>query len=322
MIRIFLASFLSLLVVQSAAARGEPPPRIHVSWVSQQYSGSEAGAGARIDVHEPKPGHRGTRPEPAAQVAVHVSGGSPPKTIGGATDTPLPPQPLYPPLPASSPILQQTQPSGPGSFWYQDGAGHLCQYVPDSTGICFTITGSGTTAPAAPPLTPTTIAAHAADGMTLSAGEVKASPAGAGLTGVASWFWLEPAPSTQRLSVSLAGEAVTVTAVPQITWRFGDGSSLDAGAGVPYQPGPVPSGAVTHVYGTRCLPGDQGHDPYVLPSCGSSGYQMVATVTWRISYRAAGPIVATGTLPIRTTATSAAYPVSEARAFLVGGAAG
>lgn len=315
---ILAAASLLLAPIANAGKHG----RIKVFPYSQQYNPSSAGAGARITVHEPKSGHRATRPEPAARVAVHVSGGSPPKTIGGATDTPLPPQPLYPPLPASSPLLKQTQPSGPGSFWYQDGAGHLCQYVPDSTGICFTITGSGITAPAAPPLTPTTIAGHAADGMILSPGQIETSPAGAGLTGVASWFWLDPAPSTQQLSVSLAGEAVTVTATPQITWEFGDGSSVDGGPGVPYEPGRVPSAAITHVYGTRCLPGDQGHDPYVLPSCGSSGYQIVATVSWQISYRAAGPIVATGTLPTRTTTTSAAYPVSEARAFLVGGAAG
>ena len=233
-----------------------------------------------------------------------------------------PPQPLYPPLPASSPILQKTQPYGPGSFWYQDGAGHVCQYVPDSTGICFTITGTGTTAPAPPPLAPATIAAHAAERLTLSPGEVKTSPSGAGLTGAASWFWLDPAPVTEHLSVSLAGEAVTVTAVPNISWQFGDGSGLDAGAGVPYQPGPVPSDAVTHLYDTRCLPGDQGHDPYVLSSCGSNGYQLVAAVSWQISYSADGPVAAAGALPTRTTTSSATYPVSEARAFLVQGSTG
>ena len=113
-----------------------------------------------------------------------------------------------------------------------------------------------------------------------------------------------------------------MTAVPKISWQFGDGSSLDAGAGIPYQPGPVPSIAVTHVYETRCLPGDQGHDPYVLSSCGSNGYELVAAVSWQISYRAAGPIATSGTLPSRTTISSAAYPVSEARAFLVPGSGG
>jgi hypothetical protein len=305
-----------LLVLAPSATARDGHPRIRVSWFSQQDGRARAGAGAGIDVREKRPGHRAAPSQPAAQVVVHVGAASPPKTIGGATDVPLPP-PVYPPLPASSPLLKKQQPSGPGSFWYQDGAGHVCQYLPGSSPLCFTIAGAGTPATVAPPLTPAAIAAHTADRLSLSPGELKTSPAGAGLTGAASWFWLDPAPATEQLSVSLAGEAVIVTAVPKISWQFGDGSSLDAGAGVPYQPGPVPSGAVTHVYGTRCLPGDQGHDPYVLPSCGSNGYQLVAAVSWQISYRAAGPIAASGSLPSRTTTSSAAYPVSEARAFLI-----
>jgi len=218
--------------------------------------------------------------------------------------------------------LKDGQPAGPGSFWYQDGAGHVCIYAPSSVLPCFTVTGLANGGAAVAPLSPATIAAHVADRISLSPGELKASPTSAGLTGAASWFWLDPAPSTQQLSVSLAGESVTVTATPQIRWQFGDGSSLDGGAGVAYQPGPVPPAAITHVYDTRCLPGDHGHDPYVLSSCGNNGYQLVATVRWQINYRANGPIAASGTLPSRTTTTSAAYPVSEARAFLVDGTRG
>jgi hypothetical protein len=77
--------------------------------------------------------------------------------------------------------------------------------------------------------------------------------------------------------------------------------------------------AIEHVYQTRCLPGDQGHDPYVLASCGEDGYTVEALVDWHITYSAAGPVGGTGTLPVRTTDTSAPYPVSESRAFLVGG---
>ena len=311
---------LLLALAPAAAARSAPGP-IRVSWFSQQDGHSRAGAGAQIDLHEHRPGHLARQARPVATAAVHVNSSTSSKTIGGRTNAP-PPQPLYPPLPASSPLLQKTQPYGPGSFWYQDGAGHVCEYVPGSTGLCFTITAAGSTVPAAPRLTPATIAAHVADRMTLTPGQVKTSPTGEGLTGAASWFWLDPAPGTERLSVSLAGEAVTVTAAPEITWQFGDGGSIEGGAGVPYQPGPVPSAAITHVYDTRCLPGDQGHDPYVLSSCGSTGYQLVATVSWQISYRAEGPVAASGALPTRTTTSSAAYPVSEARAFLVGGGAG
>ena len=60
----------------------------------------------------------------------------------------------------------------------------------------------------------------------------------------------------------------------------------------------------------------------MLASCGSDGYELIAAVTWQISYRATGPVATAGTLPARTTTSFTAYPVSEARAFLVPGAAG
>ncbi len=151
-------------------------------------------------------------------------------------------------------------------------------------------------------------------------GEIRTSPANAGLTGAESWFWLDPAPRRQSLSISLAGETVSVVADPAVEWRFGDGASLDAGPGVPYQADAAPPDAVTHVYGARCLPGDRGHNPYVLASCGQSGYTITALVVWRITFSAEGPVAASGTLPARTTEASSVYSVSESRAFLVGGA--
>ena len=64
----------------------------------------------------------------------------------------------------------------------------------------------------------------------------------------------------------LGGETVTVTADPSaISWSFGDSGSTTGGSRAsriaqrPWRPGRSP-----HVYQTRCLPGDQGHDPYVL----------------------------------------------------------
>ena len=258
--------------------------------------------------------------QPTAHVAVKVSSsGVRVKVIGGATDGPSP-GPLYLVLPRRSPILRNPRPAGPGSFWYTDGAGHVCMYVANSVLPCFTISGRSPTPVA--PLGPAVIAAQVAERLSLSAGEIKASPTNVGLTGARSWFWLDPAPSRQQLSISLAGENVTVTATPQISWRFGDGASVEGGPGVPYQPGPPPADAITHLYETRCLPGDQGHDPYVLSSCAANGYPLAAVVAWQISYRAAGPIAASGALPTRTTTSTVAYPVSEARAFLVGGASG
>jgi hypothetical protein len=311
-----IAPFIWLLLAPIAAAGNG----IAVRPYSQQYSQSRAGAGARIDLHRSSEGAPARASRPTAHIAVDVSStGVDVKVIGGATDRPSP-GPLFPSLPASSPIFKNSQPAGPGSFWYSDGAGHACMYAPNSVLPCFTVTGDG--GAAAAPLSPVTIAAHVADRMGLNPGELKTSPSNAGLTGAASWFWLDPAPTTQQLSLSLAGEDVTVTAVPHVTWKFGDGGSLDGGPGVPYQRGAIPAAAITHVYDARCLPGDQGHDPYVLASCGSDGYPLVAAVTWEISYRATGSVAASGTLPARTTTSSAAYPVSEARAFLVGGSVG
>ncbi len=155
--------------------------------------------------------------------------------------------------------------------------------------------------------------------LALTAGRINVSPAGAAVTGVSSWFWLEPSLDAEQLSVSLAGETVTVTADPsEVEWSFGDGTSLSGGAGVEYRAGPAPPEAVVHLYETRCLPGDAGRNPHVLASCGPDGYQVEATVVWRISFTAVGPVATTGVLSSRTTSTSRVLPVSEVRGFLVG----
>jgi hypothetical protein len=237
--------------------------------------------------------------------------------VKGGTGTHLP-EP-YPPLSVNSPLAQNPQPLGPGSFWYPVGPSRVCMYAPDSVLPCFTLVGSGK-APGGPGLNPQAIAASVADRLGLASGHIVASPRRTGLTGAASWFWLDPAPRAEELTVSLSGETVTVSAQPAtVEWQFGDGASLAGGSGRPYEPGPPPAGAVVRVYQTRCLPGDQGRNPYVLASCGSTGYAVEATIVWQITFSAQGPINATGTLPTRTTATSIAYPVSEARAFLISG---
>jgi hypothetical protein len=234
---------------------------------------------------------------------------------GGAGDN-LPGRPPYRPLRADSAFARNPEPLGPGSFWYPEGPGRVCPYAPGTVSPCYRLV-----VPGAPGVDPTALAASVADRLPLLAGRIRTSPRVTGLTGSDSWFWLDPAPTTEELTVSLAGETVTVTAEPHaIEWRFGDGAELAGGPGRPYRAGPPPAGAVLHLYETRCLPGDQGRNPYVLGSCGSSGYGVDALVAWRISYSARGPIDASGTLPTRTTATSIAYPVSEARGFLVPGA--
>jgi hypothetical protein len=167
-------------------------------------------------------------------------------------------------------------------------------------------------------VSPSAVAASLAAQLTLQPGAITATPA-RGVTGAASWFWLDPAPTDQQLTETLDGETVTVDASPSVSWQFGDGASSAGNAGVPYQPGTPPPDAVTHVYETRCLPGDQGSDPYVLGSCGPDGYQVTAEIDWAVSYSAQGPISETGTLQDQTTKATISYPVTEIRGFLTGG---
>lgn len=313
------AAVAGLSAAPALGDRTKPPrwrDQIRVTPLSQQYGPSHAGIAARIDVRATRPGRSG---------GAERRGGSFESTStrrrvsrpGTGESLPNP----YPSLRSDSPLLKNPAPVGPGSFWYTDGSGHACMYAPSSVLPCFTVVGApapGT--PGGPPLAPGAIAASIADRLPLVPGEIRRSPSTRGLTGAASWFWLDPAPEPTTLSVTLAGEQVTVSAVPEVVeWRFGDGASRAGGAGIPYRAGPPPPEAITHIYGTRCLPGDQGRNPYVLASCGDSGYGVQAAVTWRISYQASGPVAAAGALPSRTTETSTVYPVTEARAFLLAG---
>src|SRR5262249_60200495 len=124
--------------------------------------------------------------------------------------------------------------------------------------------------------------------------------------GAASGFWLAPAPGGEVLSIARGGGRVSVSAEPRIEWRFGDGAALVGGPGRPYAPGPPPADAIRHLYETRCLPGDVGRDPYVLPDCGARGYPLEALVHWTISFVASGPVSASGSVPSRTTSTGLA----------------
>ena len=279
---------------------------IKLGYYSQQSSPHRATIGARIDVTSTKPGRRGDAPGTHdASAVVRLA-------------EPKPRARRYPALLSTSPLLANPTPFGAGTFWYPDGAGNACVYRPVSSPLCFVVTSSGG-GRAVPAVSPAAIAAATADRLDLLPGRIEASPRRAGLTGVDSWFWLSPGVETRALSISMAGETVTVTAEPSVEWRFGDGSSLTGGSGVRYRPGPPADAAIRHVYETRCLPADRGRNPYVLASCRDNGYRVEALVHWRISYRAFGRIDESGTLPTRTTETAVDYPVTEARAFLTRG---
>lgn len=295
---------LSVFIIVSLWAGTGPAlaDSFRVGWSSQQVSPGRAKIGAAVEVTTGTPGSHSVGPAP-------TDGGS--SSEGGSSGY------VYPTLPADSPRLRDSTPAGPDTLWYDDGGGRSCIYIPDSTPQCFTLSEDGEPGAGSITIDPAAMAAEAADRLPLLPGAVAASPARSrgALTGVTSWFWLDPAPTTEQASVSVGPETVTVTAVPEVGWHFGDtaGATRD---GSTYRPERVPNNATGHSYETRCLPGDRDRNPYVLSSCGADGYEVEATVTWTISYEATGPIVASGTLPTRTTSASATYPVGESRAFL------
>jgi hypothetical protein len=309
---ILLIAFVWLSLATSAAAdvrkppRQPEPPTITVGRYSQQDDRTRASIGASIGAKQSQPGRR-----TATSRRISTTTRTPAKGGAGA-DLPEP----YPTLSADSDLALDPEPLGPGSFWYTLSPGRICAYAPGTLAPCYTLVGPGS-----PGVDPTAIAASLADRLPLLPGRIRTSPQTAALTGAPSWFWLDPGPRVEELTVTLAGETVTVTAEPAvIEWRFGDGAGRSGGPGRPYRAGPPTEGAIVHVYETRCLPGDQGRNPYVLGSCGSAGYPLEAVVVWRISYSASGPIDASGALPTRTTAAGAPYPVTESRGFLVPGA--
>jgi hypothetical protein len=297
--------------VSIAGSPPPPPPPVSLGVSSQQAGPSRATVSASIAASSHRRGRHGTaRDDRGHSEVISLPQGR------GAPDN----GPLYPALPSTSAFLRDPHPFGSDSFWYSDGSGHVCIYKPGSVLPCFTVTAGGGGAPGGPGLNPAAIAAAIAGRLELFPGRIHASPAASrgGLTGADSWFWLAPAPRREVLSISLRGERVSVSAEPSIEWRFGDGAALVGGAGRPYAPGPPPADAIRHLYETRCLAGDVGRNPYVLPSCGARGYPLEALVRWAISFEATGPVSASGSLPSRTTSAGVAYPVSEARAFLLG----
>jgi hypothetical protein len=306
-----VAALITLAAVLVAVPTLAQAESVKAGWYSQQINSGHAAVGGSVSVSSRSAGSSG---ESSEATPSSESSGEAPRAPGVGV-----PLAGIPTLPSTSPRLANPHPSGPNSFWYATTNGERCIYEAASDGICFNVV-TPAAAETQPPVNPAVLAVAAANRLSLGAGHIEANPSqhADGLTGAASWFWLAPAPpSTQTVSVSERGEHVTVTAsASTVRWTFGDGSSLTGGAGVPYQPGTVPSDAILHDYQTRCLPGDQGRDPNVLASCGSDGYTVAATLEWGVSFTAHGPVTRGGSLPTRSTAASLTYPVSEARAFL------
>jgi hypothetical protein len=302
------AATMIAVLVAAAVAHADGPAQIRIGVLSQTEGPRHASAKVSITAHQSGPA------EPAHRGAVDLRTNAP--GVGASTSASAS-APPYPTLAATSQLAKNATPLGPGTFWYPGGAGISCVYAAGTSPLCYRITGPASAA--TPGVDPAALASNIAARLDLTPGAVEASPIGEGLTGAPSWFWLDPAPTTKQATITLAGESVTVVATPTITWAFGDGATLtNAGGGTPYMRGTPPASAMIHTYQTRCLTGDQGRDPNVLPSCQTNGYRVVAAVTWQFSYRASGPVSAAGTVPARTTDADRSYPVSEARAFLVG----
>jgi hypothetical protein len=264
--------------------------------VSQQVGPSRASVGASVGAASQSPGAPGARNVSSESLGEPTSSGS-----GG----------------------EGGEGEGQGESAPSRINAETCQSLPASAIPCYGVVPLPPEAPAkagaTPAVNPAVLAAAAASRLSLLAGRIEASPSSqtTGLTGAASWFWLSPPPTPQSLSVAARAEHVTVTAaVGTVQWDFGDGNTVSGGPGVAYRPGSSPSAAIRHVYETRCLPGDRGHDPNVSSSCGPGGYEVHATIEWRISFQASGPIATGGPLPTRSTQSTLSYPVSEARAFL------
>lgn len=298
-----LAALVLALMIGAAPARASSSVGIYT--YSQEASNGTGQAGASVTVTSGTPGHAG------------ASGGG----EGGA------------PSANSSPMPGESSYSSSESSQATSGRESSCVSAGQSTvspcyGVVTLPSGSpvpSRSGPGRSSVNPAAIAMSLASHMSLVTGGIVASPSAhiAGLTGAASWFWLSPRPGSRSLSVSLGGESVTVSAAPSaVRWSFGDSELLTGGPGVPYRPGAAPSAAILHTYRTRCLPGDQGHDPYVMSSCGPTGYRVSAMVGWSISYQASGPVSGSGALPAHATSTSIVYPVSEARAFLTSSGGG
>jgi hypothetical protein len=130
------------------------------------------------------------------------------------------------------------------------------------------------------------------------AATIGANPTGRGLTGLASWFWVEgytAAPVTD--TVRAFGLTVSVEAVPaSVSWDFGDGTTARGlGLGTP----PPGRSDVQHVFETR----------------GGPTVRVRAVIRLAVRWRAgAGPWA---TLDPVTRTAVLDYPVVESRAVLV-----
>lgn len=143
--------------------------------------------------------------------------------------------------------------------------------VVDSTGDCGAYSpeedDDGSSAEEA--LDPARVASTLFDQMTrlAPAPAIETAPGRFGLSGLPSYFWLEPPPKPLWVRASVPGMLVEATATPEsYLWRFGDGGEL-----------------VTDGSGRRWRRGKPGDVDHVFEARGR--YIVSITITWRATWR-------------------------------------
>ncbi len=134
---------------------------------------------------------------------------------------------------------------------------------------------------------------------------VAANPAGIGLVGLDSWFWLDPSPHAVTIHEISGGADYAITATPvSVAWDFGDGGVADlAGASAYGRPYPQHS-SITHVY--------EAHN--------QDGYRVRASVRYAVTWTASIAGRGTETHPLGMfvqTAVPLRYPVEQAQPELL-----
>jgi hypothetical protein len=134
---------------------------------------------------------------------------------------------------------------------------------------------------------------------------VAANPAGVGLVGLDSWFWLDPMPHTVTIHQISGGIDYSITATPvSAAWEFGDGSGAELVGASGYGRTYPQRSTITHVF--------EAHR--------QDGYQVRASVRYAVAWTASGPGRGAETHPMGMyvqTATPLRYPVEQAEPELL-----
>jgi hypothetical protein len=133
-------------------------------------------------------------------------------------------------------------------------------------------------------------------------GTIRVNPTPTGLAGLATWFWLDPAPVAVTTYETADGVDYRLVAQPMTAnWNFGDGVRLAGGGfGTPY---PEPS-TVQHVYTTES----------------EAGYPVTASVSYQLSWWWRSGAAWLGPYPLGSqvaTVAGTVYPVRQAQPELL-----